>query len=225
MFGRFIAIAMCAFIALASALSHPALAQSAAPGTAEKLPGNPVIAVVDIDFIMRESAAAKSVRAQAEKYRKTFYEEDSKAEASLQAQQQQLEQQRKTLSQDGFAAKAQEFDRSVREQQLKSQARGQAFEKSFNAAMTKVQDQMIRATGEIASQRGATMVMSRQALLMLDDRMDITKDIIVVMDKRLSSVDFPEPKVEMPSAQSGPAAGSGALVPAQGSAPKLDLGQ
>lgn len=202
-------------IVLVGGAQVPAFAQAAggggtatgagAPATAAAIPV-PVIAIIDVDQILQESVAAKGVRAQADKYQQTFQAEMSKEESTLRSTQQDIDQQRKTLSQDAFAEKARSFDASVAEFQRKGLARRRAFDKSFNTAMGHVQQAMLEATQQVASSHGATVVLPRSQVVLFDDKMNLTKEIIVAMDKKLSHVDFPAPKVEAESA--APGAGS-----------------
>ncbi|WP_158240505.1 OmpH family outer membrane protein [Telmatospirillum siberiense] len=200
--------------ALVGVSQSPAFAQAADGGAAAPAPAtapvaaampSPVIAIIDVDQILQESMAAKGVRGQADKYQQTFQNEMSKEEATLRSTQQDIDQQRKTLSQDAFAEKARAFDASVAEFQRKGLARRKAFDKSFNTAMGQVQQAMLEATQQIASRHGATVVLPRSQVVLFDDKMNITKEIIGAMDKKLPHVDFPAPKVE---AESGPT-GSG----------------
>jgi Skp family chaperone for outer membrane proteins len=192
-------------VAMMTSLQTPALAQAAgsggtgASGAAATI-ATPVIAVVDVDQILQESVAAKGVRAQADKYQQTFQSEMSKKEATLRANQQDIDQQRKTLSQEAFAEKARAFDASVAEFQREGLARRKAFDKSFNTAMGQIQQTMLEATQQVASSHGATMVLPRSQVVMFDEKLNITKEIIVAIDKKLPHVDFPTPKVEVESA-------------------------
>lgn len=184
-------------------VSPSAFAQSAeSGGTAAAIP-SPVIAIVDVDQILQESVAAKGVRSQADKYQQTFQSEISKEENTLRTTQQDIDNQRKTLSQDAFAEKARAFDASVADFQRKGLARRRAFDKSFNTAMGQVQQAMLEATQQVASTHGATVVLPRSQVMLFDDKMNITKEIIVAMDKKLPHVDFPAPKVEPETAPGG----------------------
>jgi Skp family chaperone for outer membrane proteins len=184
----------------------PVFAQAAggggAPAPAAAAPAaipTPVIAIIDVDQILQESIAAKGVRAQADKYQQTFQSEMTKEEATLRSTQQDIDQQRKTLSQDAFAEKARAFDASVAEFQRKGLARRRAFDKSFNTAMGQVQQGMLEATQLVATSHGATMVLPRSQVVLFDDKMNLTKEIIAAMDRKVSHVDFPAPKVEAES--------------------------
>ena len=165
---------------------------------------SPIIAVVDVDQIILQSAAGKSVRSQADKYQQSFQEATSKEEAKLRASQQEIEQQRKNLSPEAFAEKARAFDGNVAEFQRTGMARRRAFDKSVNTAMGQVQQIMLQATSQVASAHGASMVLPRSQVLFFADKMNITTEIIAAMDKTSSHVDFPAPKVEAEAVAEAP---------------------
>lgn len=171
----------------------------------------PVIGVVDVDQIFQESAAAKNMRGQADKYQQGFQQEVSKEESDLRTTQQELatEQQRKTLSPEAFAEKARGFEASVNTFKNMNFAREKAFQKSFNVAMGQVQKAMLESTKEVAQAHGANVVLPRTQVMMFDDKMNMTKEIITVMDKKLSHVDFPAPKVEIENGSGAPAEATG----------------
>jgi Skp family chaperone for outer membrane proteins len=178
--------------------------QPAAPAAAATAVPAPVIAVVDIEQILQETAAAKSVRSQATKYEQSFQGEFAKEEATLKSTQQDLENQRKTMAQDVFAEKARAFEESFGAFQRKNAMRHRAFDVSMNAAMGKVQQAMLNATQHVATARGVTVVLPRSQVMLFDEKMNITKEIIAEMDKVVSYVDFPAPKLEgAPTASGG----------------------
>jgi len=169
-----------------------ALAQGSTP-----LP-TPVIAIIDVDEVQLEALAVKAVRVQADKYRQEFQQQGQAEEAALRQQQASIEQQRKNnaLSPDALAEKARAFDASVADYQRREAARRRAFEKSYNTAMAKVQQAMYEATGKVAQVHGANIILPRGQVVLFDDKMNLTKEIIALMDKALPAVDFPAPQIE-----------------------------
>jgi Skp family chaperone for outer membrane proteins len=163
----------------------------------------PVIGIIDVDQVQLEAVAAKAVRTQADKYRQEFQQQGQAEEAALRLQQQTIEQQRKSnaLSPDALAEKARAFDASVAEYQRKELARRRAFEKSFNTAMAKVQKAMIDATDKAATAHGANIVLPRGQVVLFDPKMNLTSEIIALMDKELPTVDFPAPQIEAETPQ------------------------
>lgn len=173
----------------------------------------PVIGVVDIDEIQRESMASKALLVQLNKYRQEFQQESVAEDKALRATQQEIEQQRKTLTPEALTEKARAFDLSVADFQRKDQARRQALEKSFNLAMGKVQQAMFEATRKVATEHGANIILPRGQVLLFDDKMNMTKEIVALMDKALPTVDFPQPVIE-------PGAAPQQQPPAQATPPK-----
>lgn len=170
----------------------------------------PVIAIIDVDQVQLEALAAKAVRTQADKYRQDFQQQGVAEEAALRTQQQAIELQRKNnaLSPDALAEKARAFDSSVADYQRILQARRRAFEKSYNTAMAKVQQAMVDATAKAAQAHGANVILPRGQVVLFDDKMNLTKEIVALMDKALPVVDFPAPQIEaetpQPAAQQPP---------------------
>ena len=182
-------------VAVSLSLAAPAI-HAQAPAAPPPAAPAPIIGVVDVDEIMQDALAAKAVRNQAAKYRQDFQTQGSAEEAALRSTQQAIEQERKTLSPQDLAEKARAFDASVADYQKRELARRRAFEKSFNAAMTKVQQAMFEATRQAAMAHGANVILPRGQVLLFDDKMNMTKEIIALMDKALPTAEFPPPVVE-----------------------------
>lgn len=178
-------------------LAAPALifAQTPPPSAGAAMPA-PVLGVVDVDEIQQDALSAKAVRAQAAKFQQDFEQQRGNEEAALRTTQQALQQEAKTLSQDVLAAKARAFDASVAEYRRRDLARRRAFEKSFNIAMGKVRDAMNEALRQVAVAHGVNVILPRGQVLLFDDKMNMTKEVIAQMDKLLPSTDFPAPQVE-----------------------------
>lgn len=186
-------------VLLPLALPIAAMAQGGAP-----LP-TPVIGIIDIDEVQLEALAAKAVRTQADKYRQDFQQQDTTEEAALRAAQQAIEQQHRAMSpealadkktQDAFSEKVHAYEANVADYQRKKLARVRAFEKSFNQAMGKVHQAMIEATGKAAGEHGATIILPSGQVVLFDPKMNLTKEVIAMMDKTLPTVDFPAPQIE-----------------------------
>lgn len=184
----------CLVAAALSFVQAPAQAQDAGGGGSAL--GTPLIAVVDVDLVMQDSSAAKGVRAQIDKFQQSFQDEMSKAEAGLRAKQQELDGERKSLSPEVFAEKVRAFDASVADFQRKGLLRRRALDKSYGVAMGQVQDAMVDTIRNVATARKANVVLPRAQVILFDDGMNISKEVIEALNKRLPHVDVPAPKVE-----------------------------
>lgn len=193
-------LAGCMFAALA-AFTTPVLAGEAV--------SNPVVVVVDVESVMQESSAAKGVIAQRDKYQEQFQGEISREEQSLRSTKQELDQQRQKMSPEAFAEKARAFDQKVAEFERKVVLRRRALDRSYVTAMGQVQENMLAAANELAQAKGANLVLPRSTVLFFDEKMNISKEILDALNKRLPSVEFPTPKLEEAAQGNGaPAAAS-----------------
>ncbi len=188
-------------VAIAAAVVPGALAQStqskdASASAAKPAAGAPVLVVIDAERIRRESLAGKSINAEAEKYDRSFREEAQKDEAPLRATQQELEKLRGKIPPEQFAEKARAFEQRVAEVQRIELKRRQALDKSYNTASYKWQQAMLDAAREVASNRNADAVLQSQALVFYNTGWDVTNEVIDLMNKRVSKIDFPPPKIE-----------------------------
>ena len=195
------ALAAAVSMAMIGVAATGALAQSTqpkdAPAAAAKQAGSaPVLIVIDAERIRRESLAGKSINSEAEKYDKSFADENRKDEAPLRTAEQELQKLRGTIPQEQFAEKARAFEQRVAEVQRLELKRRQAFEKSVNAATYKWQQAMLDASREVASTHNADAVLQSQALLFYNTGWDVTNEVIDLMNKRVTKVDFPPPKIE-----------------------------
>lgn len=180
------------------------------------IPGaGPVFIVIDPDRIRRESLAGKSINSEAEKYSKQFEDDNRKDEANLHAVELDLQKQRATMPQEQFAEKARAFDQKYGELQRTELRRRQAFERSFNAALLKWQQAMMDASRDVAAQHNADAVVQSQALLFYNTKWDVTNEIIDVMNKRVTKVDFPPPKLEPDTGAPLPGAAAAGAAPKQ----------
>jgi len=180
---------------------HPAIADDANQISA------PVIAVIDVEKIMQDSLAAKSVRNQIEHFQQVFQDDLGADEARLRAKQQELESLRKSSSSDpAVAEKARSLDAGVAEFQRKGMARRRALEKSAAQATNQISEAMNEVTRTVATNHGANIVIPQNQLILFDEKMNITKEIIDALNKALPKVDVPAPRVDGDAAAVGAAA-------------------
>lgn len=185
---------------LIGALLAPMTVSAEAPA---KVPA-PVVAVIDIQVVMRDSSAAKDVRVQRDKYLQTYQADFSKDEEKLRQADQELSRQRSVLTAEAFAEKRQGFEQQVAAFQRKVQGRRRGLDRAYNTAMSQLQDALIKVTDELAQEKGANLILLKSQTFLLDPKMEITAAAIERLNKKMPSVKFPEPKDE-PEPQAAPA--------------------
>lgn len=190
---RFVVAVLVAASGLLVAGSAPVAAQQKAQ---VKTPPA-VIAVIDGQRIIRESAALKGARQQLEQFRLAFQAEITKDDEKLRAEDQELGRQRAVLSPEVFEQRRQAFQNKVIELQRRVQERSQSVDKMLGGVRDQVTQQVVEILREVGIERGYNMVLDRaQVQIFLGDNIDITSEVLRRLDQRLPSV-----KVTLPPAQ------------------------
>jgi Skp family chaperone for outer membrane proteins len=174
---------------VAAALLAGALAGVAAPGAAraQQLPAT-VAAVIDYQRILRDAAAARSIRDQIDGRRKAYQEEISKEEQRLHEADKAFAKQRSLLTAEAFAEKRREFEQEVAEVQRMVQERRRALDEVSAAALNEVKTALIEGVTSIADERGFNLVLPSSEVLFFSRRIDLTEEVLAKLDARLPSV-------------------------------------
>jgi len=156
----------------------------------------PVIAVVDVDVVMGNSLAAKSVAAQRDKWQQTYQNELAPQEKTLRETKQKLDADHQTMKPEDFQEKARAFEQSVGEFERKVVIRRRALEKSVAIAMGQVERAMYETTAQVAGAHGCNLVLPRTQVILFADNMNLSKEVVDALNRKLPKVDMPAPQLE-----------------------------
>ena len=166
-----------------------ALAAPAAAQGPKAKGGGPIVAVVDVQLILREAAAAKAVRQAVETRRASFEKELDKETQELRRAEEELRKAQAQLAPDALAERKRELERRFGELRRRTDERRGLLSQSYNGAMRQVRQEMARALAEIMRERRIDVSMSRTAVLIFDEKLDITQEVLARLNKRLPKVD------------------------------------
>jgi outer membrane protein len=158
---------------------------------AQKLPPT-VAAVIDYQRILREAAAARSIRDQIEVRRKAYQEEISKEEQRLHEADKEFAKQRSLLTAEAFTEKRREFEQDVAEVQRLVQERRRELDNVAAVALNQVKEALIEVVTSIADERGFNLVLPSSEVLFFARRIDLTEEVLAKLDGRLPDVRVPE---------------------------------
>ena len=145
-------------------------------------------AVVDIQKIMRDSAAAKSARDQLKAKQDQFQSEIKTKEAGLKKEDEELAKQRSILAPDAFEQKVRTFREKASGVQRDAQMKQAQLTKAFNSALGEMQKTIVSIIAELAKEKGfATAVPSTQTLY-YDPSLDITDEVLKRLNSRLTKI-------------------------------------
>lgn len=159
---------------------------AAAGGAAELKP--PMIAVVDVQYILQNATATRSIQEAIESQREVYGREITAQEQSLRAAEQDLSQQSRQLSADEFAARRRDFEERLAAVQRTVQERKRQLDRVFNESMGKVREQLLQTVADVARETGATVVLSKQMVVIMERSLDLTETVLQRLNQRLPLV-------------------------------------
>lgn len=168
-------------VAPATAQASSATAQASA---AAQFPAA-VIAVVDIERIMKESAAGKSIRSQLDTRRASYQQQVEADEKKLRDAEQALIQQRATLTAEQFDVKRREFETQARTAQQRVQERARSLEAVFAEALGTIKQNVAQIVADLAKARGVTVVIDKSQVIVVESTLDITTSVLEQLNRKL----------------------------------------
>jgi outer membrane protein len=187
-------VAAITLFGLCAAHSGPAAAQQAAPV---------VIGIVDVEQIMQDSKAAKSIRAQFDQQKKAFEAEVIKQRKLFNDAKQKLGAQQSTMTQADFQKKVDDLSKQGAQIEKNLTQRQNQLEDSVTRSRNQVFDAMRLVAADVAKDRGLTLVIQKGATLVYDASTEITDDVLKRLDAKLPSV-----KLQQSSGTQGGAQGN-----------------
>ena len=146
------------------------------------------IAVVNIQGIMKDSKAAKSVRSQLESKQKAYQAQISKMEESMQKEEQELGKQRSVLSQEAFEKKVQDFRTKATKMQRDVQGKKATLDSAFEGALNDIQKVVSEIISTLAKEKGFQVAVPTSQLLYAEPAIDISDEVLSRLNKKLPKV-------------------------------------
>jgi outer membrane protein len=154
---------------------------------AQSLPAA-VVAVIDYQRLLRESAAARSIREQIESRRKAYQEEISKEQQRLQEADKELAKQRSLVSPEALTGKRREMEEGMAGLQKLVQERRRELDSASAAALNEVKRALLEVLAALADERGFNLVLPVSEVIWAPARMDVTEEVLSKLNERLPDV-------------------------------------
>ena len=182
----------------AAAPQQPAATPAPRPASAQQSTGEAVvrIAVIDIDGIHRNAAAAKNIRTQIENFRKNFQNDFRKEDEALRQASQDLAKQRTILSADAFNEERRKFEARLAEAQRVAQAQRQELDRVANIAVTEMQKVLDDVITKIVVDGQITLLYRKEHMVFVHKAFDITDIVLAQLDKQIQTVKVQVPVVK-----------------------------
>ncbi|MFP6747850.1 MAG: OmpH family outer membrane protein [Alphaproteobacteria bacterium] len=187
-------IALCALLPLLPPLAGAAMAAAKGSKPAASIAG-PVIAVLDVQQVLRRAAAAKSIRLAMDAKRKAFEAEISTERKIIQAAEQKLRKQSTILSPEAINEKRRELENNISDFRRKAEQRRGTLNRAFTGATRILRNEMAKVLAALMKERKITITLARKAVLVFDQRLNVTDEVLRLLDKSLPTIalDFKNP--------------------------------
>ena len=156
------------------------------------------IAVIDMQMILRDSRASKSVRPQMEKLRSRYRSAVRKEEEVLREESERLRERGEVLSSEAYAKERRKYETKARAAQTEFRTRKQRIDQAYSAAIEKIQKTMIVEAAKIANERSLDLVLPKSIIILSAKNLDITSEVLEHLDRALPSVDVVLPEAPPP---------------------------
>lgn len=146
------------------------------------------VAVVDVQKLMRESKAAKSLQGQLKAKREQFEKEFAKHEQTLRETEQAIVKEKASLSPEELADKRGVFEEKLMETRKLFQKRRNALEQGLDKATTTLRKEIVTICAGIAEEKGYQMLLSRDDVVIVEKSLDITAEVMEKLNKDLPEI-------------------------------------
>jgi Skp family chaperone for outer membrane proteins len=156
----------------------------------------PVIAVLDVQQVLRRAVAAKRIRKVMEARRKKFEEEISEERLQLKGEENQFRKQSTILSPEATNNKRRVLENKVSDLRRKAEQKRGILNRAFNGATRELRQEIAKVLADLMKERNITITLARKAVLVFDQRLNVTEEVLKRLDKSLPNlkIDFKNPQ-------------------------------
>ena len=136
------------------------------------------VLIIDHDKALNESAPGQALRALLQQRRAAQLQASAALDKAMEAEETEIARIRDRLSREDFERRLQEFDQKVRQARRDNQMAVQAMQSEFDAAKRKLVQALNLILRDILQERGATVLLNAQTVIMARGEVDVTAEAI-----------------------------------------------
>ncbi len=168
------------------AVPSPALAQAGAERA-------PLVGVIDIQAVLRESIAVKALAEQIEAGRQAAQQTMVTREETLRAADLNLAQRRTSLTPDEYQRERNSLEAEGVALQREMRAERRRMDQLFSQGMAEVQQVLLAISQEIARERNLDLVLAKTTVIIVKPQFDLTEEALNRLHARLTAVSSQAP--------------------------------
>jgi len=194
--------------------ASPAQPRAAVQPAPAPVAGAPVVAIVDVQAVMRDTRAAQNLKSQVDQTRAAFEKDVERKKAELKSAEDELRRQQGSLAADALEQKRRQLERRFADARRQAEDRQAVLNRGFNEAMGKLREEMALSVADVMKNHGVTMVLPRAAVLVFDENLNLTAEVIEVLNRRLPSLRANLGEGGTPAPAAGPVPSAAGKAPA-----------
>ncbi|MEE9140370.1 MAG: OmpH family outer membrane protein [Alphaproteobacteria bacterium] len=163
--------------------------------------GAPVIVVIDVQRILRESLSAQSLDTQLEARQVTLRDQFAKLEEELRAAEQELSRQRTVLEKGAFNEKRQAYEKRIGEAQRMFTTSRRQLQQTAQKARKEIEVAILQIAEGLGAELNADLVLGRHQVIFFNQDLDITSHVLERLNKQLPAVKLSAPENLEPAAE------------------------
>jgi Skp family chaperone for outer membrane proteins len=146
------------------------------------------IAVVDVQRLLGDSNAAKSIQEQLIDQKKLFDKDLDKVKSKLENLEKDIISRKDSLSEEQLLKEKQKFEAELLEANKKVQKRGNELEQAASVATLKLRAAIVKIVAEISDAENYTMVVTKQNVILAEKELDITEKVMDKLNKSVKTI-------------------------------------
>ena len=150
---------------------------------------NTVIGVIDLNYILSESDAAKDAAKKIEGLAKDIEDEIKNTDQDLLDEQNELIESQQIMAPAAFEEKRKEYEKKVQNYNITRQEKLMSIDKVVAESRNKVLDAMKPILENISNEKGITIMLEKSSVLLNAENMDVTDEALKILNKELSSIE------------------------------------
>ncbi len=172
----------------ALAIAGVALLSSAAAMAADAPAAIQPVAVIDLAKVIETSSVGKDLQEKFKAKKEALQKEAIAYEKDLREKESTLMKDKKSLDEKGFNEKKNKFEDGLKKKRQEILTKNVDLEKAKNEALKTIQTKVAQISADIADEKKIQVVLDRTAVVIAQQSLDITADVIKKLDDTLKSV-------------------------------------
>ena len=155
---------------------------------ADKYP-NTSIGVLDLNMILLDAKAAKNAAEEIDKIAKDIENELKVSDENMLKEQNKLIEAQSIMAPEAFEEKRKEYEEQIQNYNIERQKKLLSIEKLVEDSRNIILDNLKPILEEISEKKGITIILEKGTVLLNADTMDITKEVIKALNKKLPKIE------------------------------------